>query len=182
MRNTLVYMIFMAGLAAALPAQGAPHPRECEMSVGPDQMTFNAFQQQHTHENFCSHIPDLGPTVIILDAHQSELRSMNLEIRILRDAGQKSWNDDLDINTEFVTPAKKYLASKGSLSFDFDFKRDGKYIALVRALNDDGSKEYVGQYFFTVGETVERYMAAGAMLAASIFASFGIWRRGKTGR
>ncbi len=177
MHKTLLFAASLAALSAT--AQAAPHPRDCEMNVGPDLITFNAFQQQHTHENFCRHIPDGGPTVIILDAHQSELRSMNLEIRIVRDVGQQAWNDDLDANTEFLIPAKKYMLAKGSLSFDYEFKRDGKYIALVRAVNEDGSKEYVGQYFFTVGETFERYVAAGAMLAASAFASFGIWRRGK---
>jgi len=156
-------------------ARVAPEPRDCIMSVGPAQMTFTAFQEQKTHEIFCAHVPDAGPTIIILDAHESELRGMSVEIRILRNVGQREWNEDLDANTELTLPAKKYLASNGTASFEYSFPRDGDYIAVIKATSEDGYKEYIGEYFFSVGETMERFLAAAAMLVALAFVCFGLW-------
>ena len=173
--------LYIAALLAAqmastcAVARVAPEPRDCIMSVGPAQMTFTAFQEQKTHETFCAHVPDAGPTVIILDAHESELRGMRVEIRILRNVGQHEWNEDLDANTELTLSAKNYLASNGTASFQYSFLRDGDYIALVKATSEDGYKEYVGEYFFSVGETMERFLAAAAMLVALAFMCFGVW-------
>ena len=177
MRKSLPIAALVAATVAATSASAriAPEPRDCVLTVGPAQMTFTAFQEQKTHETFCRHVPDAGRTIIILDAHQSELRGMTLEIRIVRNVGQHEWNDDLDANTEFTLPAKKYLASNGTASFEYSFPRDGDYIALVRATSEDGYKEYIGQYFFSVGETIERFLAAAAMLVALSFVCFGLW-------
>ncbi len=155
----------------------AEHPRHCVMSVGPTQMMFSAFQENGTDAIFCRHVPTLGPTMIILDAQQVELRDMNIEIRVLRNVGQKDWRDDLDANTVAVLPPKKYLADKGTASFTHNFVSDGDYIALVRATSDDGAKEYVGQYDFSVGETAEWYVALGLMSLVGAGAALGMWRR-----
>jgi hypothetical protein len=166
--------------AGAAPAQiKAEHPRHCVMSVGPTQMMFSAFQENRTDEIFCRHVPTLGPTMIILDAQQVELRDMNIEIRLLRNTGQKDWRDDLDANTVAVLPPRKYLADKGTASFTHDFVSDGDYIALVRATSDDGAKEYVGQYHFSVGETAEWYVALALTSLVGVGAALGMWSRSR---
>ncbi|MFO1103683.1 MAG: hypothetical protein U1E20_12355 [Methylocystis sp.] len=178
-KRILVPLIVAVCLAAgAASAQiRAEHPRHCVMSVGPTQMMFSAFQENRTDEIFCRHVPTLGPTMIILDAQQVELREMNIEIRLLRNTGQKDWRDDLDANTIAVLPPKKYLADKGTASFTHDFVSDGNYIALVRATSDDGAKEYVGEYDFSVGETAEWYVALAMMSLVGAGALLGMWRR-----
>jgi hypothetical protein len=122
-------------------------------------------------------VPTLGPTMIILDTRQVELRDMNLEIRLLRNVGQADWRDDLDANTVVALPPKKYLADKGTTSFTHNFVSDGNYIALVRATSDDGAKEYVGQYDFSVGETAAWYVALGLISLLGVGAALGMWRR-----
>ncbi|KAF0209224.1 MAG: hypothetical protein FD172_3358 [Methylocystaceae bacterium] len=167
MKGRLLFAALLACVCVSI-AQAqirAEHPRHCVMSVGPTQMMFSAFQENQSDEIFCRHVPTLGPTMIILDARQVELRDMNIEIRVLRNVGQADWRDDLDANTVAVLPPQKYLADKGTTSFTHNFVSDGSYVALVRATSDDGAKEYVGQYDFSVGELV----GAGCALA--------MWRR-----
>lgn len=173
-------LVLAAAICAASSAQAqikAEHPRFCVMSVGPTQMMFSAFQENSTDEIFCQSIPALGPTLIILDARSNELRDMNIEVRLVRDVGQKDWRDDLDANMVAAFPAKKYLEQRGTTSFRHEFTGEGAYIAVVRATSDDGKKEYVGQYRFTVGDSSDWLMAGGA-LAAAAFAGIGLWRRG----
>jgi len=175
MRKALA-LAFLLLCAVALPAQAASvHPRDCILRVGPDQMTFTAFQQQRSHETFCTHIPDAGPAVLILDADQNELRDMQMEIRILRDVGQQDWRDGLQENTVHFLVPKKYFAEKGSISFDYDFPGDGRYILLVRAIGDDPTREYVGQYSFSVGETLVFYISLAVAFVAFLFIAFGVW-------
>ncbi len=179
--------LFLASLAAfaATAAQAqirAEHPRFCVMSVGPTQMMFSAFQENKTDEIFCQHIGDVGKTMIILDAKSNELRDMNIEVRVLRNVGQKDWRDDLDATTVTVVPPKKYLETRGTTSFNYDFSKEGEYIALVRATSDDGAKEYVGQYYFTVGESYEQAMATGALATVAAFAGLVMWRRSQAGK
>ncbi len=182
-RKLLLVPLIAAACLEARAAEAqirAEHPRHCVMSVGPTQMMFSAFQEQKTDEIFCHHVPTLGPTMIILDARQVELRDMNIEIRVLRNVGQKDWRDDLDANTVAVLPPKKYLADKSTASFTHNFVSDGDYIALVKATSDDGSKEYVGQYDFSVGETAEWYVAFGLLSLVGAGAALGMWRRGRS--
>jgi len=173
-------VLFAIALASILPGSAwasSAHPRECVMAVGPNWLSLSAMQPQTAHETNCTHLPNAGPTVLILDTEQAELREMPIEIRILRDVGQKDWRDDLEANTAFVLPAKKYLAGKGTFSFDYDFGADGHYIALVKAVSEDGSREYTGEFAFSVGDTLVFYLSVAMTAAAFCFLAFGIWRK-----
>lgn len=182
MRAALLFTALLVSGLASSPVRAqikAEHPRNCVMSVGPTQMMFSAFQENKTDEIFCQHIPTTGPTMLIIDARQPELRDMTIEVRVLRNVGQKDWRDDLDVNTVAILPPGKYLQKKGSLSFNHAFGEEGEYIAVVRAMSDDGLKEYVGQYLFTIGDTVEWFAVGGAGVASLLFICFGIWGRDK---
>lgn len=162
-----------------IPSQAqikAEHPRNCIFDVGPTQMMFSAFQEGKTDAIFCQHIGDLGQTMIILDARQSEMDDMNLEARIIQNVDQKDWRDDLDTNTIAVMPGGKYLKKKNTLGFSHDFTKEGDYILIVRATSDDGVKEYIGQYGFSVGETREWKVVAGSFVIATFSVVFFIWR------
>ena len=77
--RTLGAVVTIALLPIAAQAQiKAEHPRNCIFDVGPTQMMFSAFQEGKTDAIFCQHIGDLGQTMIILDARQSEMDDMNL--------------------------------------------------------------------------------------------------------
>ena len=184
--------LFVLALASCLPgaatASSTP-PRECVMAVGPNWVSLSALQPESPHDTYCNHLPNAGPTVLILDTEQFELREMLIEVRILHDVGQKDWQENLKANTVFFLPPKKYLRGNGTFSFDYDFGADGHYIALVKAASEDGTREYIGQFVFSVGDTVVFYLSLVMMAAAFCFLAFGIWRKdvnapapGRTGR
>jgi len=83
--------IGVLGLAGEAQAHGGVSidQGQCVMKIGPDTMTFTGYQPQKSREQFCDDIPDFGPTIIVLDAQQDELRDMTLDIRVLRNVGQK---------------------------------------------------------------------------------------------
>jgi hypothetical protein len=146
---------------------------QCKMKIGPDQMNFTGYQPLKSREQFCDDIPDVGPTIIVLDAVQDELRDMNLEIRILRDVGQASDEENLEQNTETYVPPKKYRT--GTLNFEYNFAQKGKFIGLVKATSDDGTKVYVSRFPFSVGETASRDIVVATFFAALGLVGFGLW-------
>lgn len=73
-------------------------------------------------------------------------------------------------------PGNKYLKQKNTVGFSHDFTKEGDYILIVRATSDDGIKEYIGQYGFSVGETREWKVVAGAVVIATFLVAFFIWR------
>lgn len=179
MKKLLFATVVGAVIAGPNVAQAqikAEHPRFCVMSVGPTQMMFSAFQENKTDEIFCQHVPDAGRTMIILDARQPELRDLTIEVRLLRDVGQKDWRDSLDANTVAHLPPKKYLAQNGTASFTHVFDTDGDYIAVVRATSDNGAKDYVGLYRFSVGESLVWYAGFSLLALVGAVASVAVWR------
>jgi hypothetical protein len=145
---------------------------QCIMKIGPDTMNFTGYQPLKSREQFCDDIPDVGPTIIVLDAVQDELRDMSLEIRILRDVGQTDDNENLEQNTETYVPPKKYRT--GTLNFEYNFANKGKFIGLVKAKADDG-REYVSRFPFSVGTTADRDIFIAGFFAVLGLVGFGLW-------
>ncbi len=176
-----VIFLAVAGamFAPAAPAQAqihAEHPRFCVVNVGPTQMMFSAIQPS-SDDIYCTHVPEIGETTIIMDARQPELRDMNIEVRLIRNIGQKDWRDNLDATMVVSLPRQKYLADKGTLTFKHSFDKDGEYTAVVKAISDDGAKEYVGEYDFSVGETAQWYVALAMFAGAVALVLLIMWRR-----
>ena len=109
---------------------------------------------------------------MVLDAIQDDLRDMALEIRILRDVGQADDNDDLERNTETYIAPKKYKS--GTLDFEYNFARKGKFIGLVKARSDEG-REYVSRFPFSVGEAGSRDMTVSFLMAGMVAVGPGLW-------
>lgn len=163
-----------AGLVAEAQAHGGVSlsDGQCIMKLGPDTMNFTGYQPLKSREVFCDDIPDVGPTIIVLDAVQDELRDMTLEIRILRDIGQTDDNENLEQNTETYVAPKKYRT--GTLNFEYNFAQKGKFIGLVKAKADDG-REYVSRFPFSVGTTADKDLTIAIFFAAVGLAGFGLW-------
>lgn len=175
MRFLVAATMATVGWVAQAQAHGGVSLNEgqCIMKIGPDEMNFTGYQPLKSRETFCDDIPDVGPTIIVLDAKQDELRDMALEIRVLRDVGQKDDKENLDANTEVHVPPRKY--SKGTLNFEYNFGAKGKYIGLVTARSDDGTKEYVSRFPFSVGETAGKDMTIAVFFAALAAVGFGLF-------
>lgn len=141
------------GLVGEAQAHGSVSmdKHQCIMKIGPDTMSFSGYQPLKSKEQFCEDIPDVGPTITVLDAQQDELRDMVLEIRILRNVGQKDDNEDMDANTEYYVAPRKYKS--GTLNLEHNFRKNGKFIGLVKAISDNGKKKFVSRFPFSVGDT-----------------------------
>ncbi len=153
---------------------------QCIMKIGPDTMSFTGYQPQKSREQFCDDIPDVGSTIIVLDAQQDELRDMALDIRVLRNVGQKDDNENQQANTEVYVPPKKYRT--GTLNFDYNFKQKGNFIGLVTAKSDDGQKVYLSRFPFAVGETADKNFIIYAFFCVLGVVAFGLWYRSSAGK
>ncbi len=165
----------VVGFAAQAQAHGGVSldQGQCVMKIGPDTMTFTGYQPQKSREQFCDDIPDAGSTIIVLDAQQDELRDMAIEMRVLRNVGQKDDNENMEANTEIYVAPKKYKT--GTLNFDYDFQKQGNFIGLVKASSDDGAKVYVSRFPFAVGETANKNLLTALVLGAAGVVGFGLW-------
>ncbi len=175
MRFLVAMTMATVGWVAQAHAHGdvGSNQGQCLMKIGPDTMSFTGYQPLKSREQFCDDIPDAGPTIITLDAQQDELRDMNLEMRVLRDVGQSNDNDNLEGNTEYYSPPKKYKT--GTLTFDHNFPVQGKFIGLVKARSDDGAKEYIARFPFSVGLTANKEMMTFLVLGAAGAVAFGLY-------
>ena len=116
----------------------------CRLTIGPYNMHFTGYQPDATrNKEFCEDIPATGRTVVVLDYMEDALRPLPTEVRIIKDTGSEQ---DLQAITVLHLPPKVYPA--GSVNFEYNFDRPGKFVGLVTV----GDK-HVSRFPFSVGET-----------------------------
>ena len=116
----------------------------CRLTIGPYNMHFTGYQPDNTrNKEFCDDIPATGRTVVVLDYMEDALRPLPTEVRIIKDTGSEQ---DLQAITVLHLPPKVYPA--GSVNFEYNFDRPGKFVGLVTV----GDK-HVSRFPFSVGET-----------------------------
>lgn len=115
----------------------------CKLTLGIYAMHFAGYQPDTAGvKEFCEDIPQAGKSVMVMDAINDELRSMPIEVRVIRDTGNES---DLAAVTVLHMPPQPHPT--GTISFEHNFTA-GKYIGLVSA-GDKG--QYVSRFPFSVG-------------------------------
>lgn len=153
---------------------------DCPIAIGEKSMKFVAMQPKKNIDRECEALPETGPSVIVLDASDNELRDMNWDIRILRrNDGQQG---DVDPDTAVGRlPLQKFR--NGMVNFDHNFTQAGNYILYVKLTSDDGAKSYVGQHPFSVGlmtdEEFYLYIGFGVFAVVAGGVAFTLWRQGK---
>ena len=151
----------------------------CILKIGPYGMHLTGYQPDSTaQQEHCGDVPATGRTVMVLDYIEGELRSLPVEVRVIKDTGSEQ---DLQAITVLHLPPKVYPA--GSVNFEYNFDQPGKFIGLVTV----GDKtELVSRFPFSVGETKLPLppgyfmiaFAGAAVVVAVIF--FALRGRGKT--
>ena len=117
----------------------------CRLTVGPYNMHFTGYQPDNTrNKEFCEDIPATGRTVVVLDYMDDALRPLPTEVRVIRDTGSEQ---DIQAVTVLHLPAKVYPA--GTVNFEYNFDKPGKYIGLVTV---GGTPEHISRFPFSVGE------------------------------
>lgn len=155
---------------------------ECPVALGGKSMKFVAMQPKKNIDRECVALPDTGPSVIVLDAADNELRDMNWDVRVLRAKGPDA-QPDPDSDAVSRLPVQKFR--NGMVNFDQNFKEPGNYVLYARLTSNDGAKSYEGRHPFSVGlmtdEEFYLYIGFGVFTVAAGGAAFTLWRQGKLG-
>jgi hypothetical protein len=185
MMRLLLILIAAIGLVARADAQAVRRDsakafqkvRECSAQMGPNVITFTFYQPTQSRSQFCEDVPETGPTTIVVDTMQDELRDMMVEIRIVEAAPN---GDDGAAPTEAYLPPARFQT--GVIQLEHDFKNKGDYVALVRARSADGRKEYNARFAFSVGEEFLRDWVAVAVATVVALALGAGWYAHAFGR
>jgi len=141
----------MLVLGVPLPAQ-AQHTHEleknfCILKIGPYGMHLTGYQPDLAggKEN-CGEVPGTGRTVLVLDYIEGELRSLPVEVRVIKDTGSEQ---DLQAITVLHVPPKVYPS--GFISLDHNFDQPGKYVGLITL---GGTQEHhMARFPISIGES-----------------------------
>jgi hypothetical protein len=148
LRAVIVFGVMLA-IGAPLSAQ-AQHFHEldknfCILKFGPYGMHLTEYQPDTSdRQELCGDIPSTGRTVVVLDFIEGELRSLPVEIRLIKDTGSEQ---DLQAITVVHLPAKVYTG--GFINFEHSFSQPGKFIGIITVR---GKEEHVARFPISVGE------------------------------
>jgi hypothetical protein len=117
----------------------------CILKFGPYGMHLTEYQPDTSdRQELCGDIPSTGRTVIVLDFIEGELRSLPVEVRVIKDTGSEQ---DLQAITIVHVPAKVYTG--GFINFEHSFSQPGKFIGVITVR---GKEEHVARFPISVGE------------------------------
>ena len=142
--------ILLVTLGIPLSAQ-AQHTHEleknfCILKIGPYGMHLTGYQPElSAGKESCGEVPGVGRTVLVLDYIEGELRSLPVEVRIIRDTGSEQ---DLQAITVLHVPSKVYPS--GFISLEHNFDQPGKFVGLVTL---GGPYEHVARFPISIGES-----------------------------
>jgi hypothetical protein len=148
LRAVIVFGVMLA-IGAPLSAQ-AQHFHEldknfCILKFGPYGMHLTEYQPDTSdRQELCGDIPSTGRTVVVLDFIEGELRSLPVEIRVIKDTGSEQ---DLQAITVVHLPAKVYTG--GFINFEHSFSQPGKFIGIITVR---GKEEHIARFPISVGE------------------------------
>ena len=139
----------------------------CKLRVGPYFMHFAGYQPSASGaREFCEDIPEIGQTVVTVDAVDDVLREIPIELRIVKDVGAGDSRAEIEANTVLHLAPKRYPA--GSVSFEHRFDEPGKFVGYVMA-GDKG--QYIARFPFSVGRgegPVRQYWPYAALVVVSV--------------
>jgi hypothetical protein len=152
MNNILKSALLLLGLfvSAATPvgvtwADGGGGPGggpsgACRVNVGPNLVTFTAYQPQLTGTApYCSEIPELGKAAIVFDYETKALRNMTVEFEITKEPGATRF---------FYQPPQVHPT--GTFTHDVIFTEPGDYTAHVTLIHE--GQKYDAHVPFSVAE------------------------------
>jgi hypothetical protein len=176
-----LFTLAAAGLSSRVEAAGWHYyDPECPISLGAKSMKFVAMQPKKSVDRECDALPETGPSVIVLDASDNELRDMNWDIRVLLAKGPDG-QPDPDADLVSRQPVQKFR--NGMVNFDQNFRQAGNYQLYVKLTSDDGAKSYEGRHPFSVGlmtdEEFYLYIGFAIFVVLAGGVAFTMWRQGK---
>ncbi|MYF50479.1 MAG: hypothetical protein F4220_10045 [Gammaproteobacteria bacterium] len=109
-------------------------------------------------EEFCEEVPDVGPTLFVIEYLHEMMKEMPLSFRVISDDQVfgifANWDDVQSIgNLEAQTVLHRPLVAEptGVVTLRHDFAEAGGYIGIVEAENPANGKAYNAVFYFEVG-------------------------------
>lgn len=131
----------------------------CVMRIGSYRAHFTGYQpEKRATQEFCEDIPIVGHAIFVLDFMSDELRNMEVDFRIIKDVNEigntatladLGTQQDIEAATIFYAPPKRYPT--GTISLDFSFTEEGRYIGIVTATSPDAGAIPPSVFPFAVG-------------------------------
>jgi hypothetical protein len=185
-------LLAMALLTSGADAHGGLRSNKnlCVLRIGPDTMHFTGYQPFESRDEFCEDIPQVGPTVIVLDYVEPELRDMTAEIRIIKDVnragitGKAVELTDEELSSDHLAPiTESYLPAKlypnGTVNFEHFFAKAGNYIGIVTVRNSHG-QYYISQFPFSVGQSYLKVLPYYIVLVGGVLGGLMVyWKCGR---
>lgn len=161
----------------------------CVLSLGTYRMHFTGYQPETSGaEEFCEDIPETGTAVIVLDAIDDALRSIPLEVRILKDtqglgndAKMEELGDAAAIEAATVARLESAVHATGSSTLQYAFPEAGRFIGLVRAQPAVGG-EVVAVFPFAVGGGSSQWWIYGVVVLLALVAATALFAWASRGR
>ncbi len=131
----------------------------CLLKVGPYKAHFTGYQPEaRATQEFCEDIPVVGNAIFVLDFISDDLRIMKTDFRIIKDVneiGNKAVLEDLgseeDIEKATIFYKQAALYPRGTVSAEYRFETEGRYIGILKAIHPDNGREYISVFPFQVG-------------------------------
>lgn len=145
--------------------------RVCQLRAGPFLFRLTGYQAATgPGREFCEDIPRTGQTVMVFESAGLPADATTIDIRILRDAGQRP-EDDAAVPA--VATRMAATPRGGGVSIEHDFTERGRYIGLFTV--HGGDRVYIGRFPFTVGAVraaqFTQYALEAALLTAALVAA-----------
>ena len=109
-------------------------------------------------EEFCEEVPDVGPTLFVIEYLHEMMKEMPLSFRVITDEQGfgifANWDDVQSIgNLEAQTVLHRPLVAEptGVVALRHEFAEAGGYIGIVEAENLANGKTYNSVFYFEVG-------------------------------
>ena len=170
------FLVLAAGSAARAAGGDGPEAMSmgnmCMVMFGYDMIHITSYLPGQSRSEYCEEIPQTGRVIMVFDIENPKFRDMPIEIRIIRDPTTPiTPNTDLEPLTEVHFPPTNY--TKGTFTFEHDYKQIGHYIGMVTLTKDNGEKDT--QIFkFSVGETLWSWLPyiLGAILIGLVLGAY----------
>lgn len=161
MRFGSLVALLMLGLSGTAWAHGGVSMEDdaCVMRIGPFRAHFTGYQPElRATQEFCEDIPELGRAIIVVDFIHNELRSQQVEFRVLRDArglGMSARLEDLGdaaaIDAATLFRMEPQIYPKGTLTFEQRFDTSGWFIGVLSATDPVTGQTLHSVFPFQVG-------------------------------
>jgi hypothetical protein len=137
----------------------------CKLTLGRYQMHFAGYQPQRARAEFCEDIPAEGPTAIVLDFLQPQLRTIPIAVKIVQKL------PDGQERTVVEKPGQVY--PNGTITIRHDFQDTGQYVGLVSA---DAPGIPPAIFPFSVGVSRFPWLTTGLGTLLAILLMGMVWR------